>query len=184
VNVMKLKRKTLYRIIETAALSLAVLDLIAYLVIARPLASSVSAEQERFSESRQQVRASEARIGLYQKELAAMPATERELEAFLKEHVPPRRRGYSRVSGLVHKLTQDSNVQMDQLGYRLEMEPKDPLQRLEFQVKVTGPFEALLRFTHALETSDDLVLVRGLIFQPGESAGLGLRILADAYVTP
>jgi len=181
---MKLKRKTIYRIIETAALSLAALDLIAYLVIARPLASSVSAEQERFSQSRQQVKASEARIGLYQKELSEMPATGRELHAFLEEHVPPRRRGYSRVSGLVHKLTQDSNVQMDQLGYRLEMEPKDPLQRLEFQVKVTGPFEALLRFTHALETSSDLVLVRGLIFQTGETQGLGLRILADAYVTP
>ena len=184
MNVMKLKRKTLYRVIETAALALAALDLIAYLFVARPLANSVSAAQERFSESRQQVRLSEARIALYQKELAEIPATEKEMKAFVEEHVPPRRRGYSRVSGLVHKVAQDSNVQVDQLAYRLEMEPKDPLQRLEFQVKVVGPFEALLRFTHALETSSDLVLVRGLIFQPGETRGLGLRILADAYVTP
>jgi len=181
---MKLKRKTLLRIVETAAISLVVLDLIAYLVIARPLSSAVSAEQERFSEERQQVRLSEARIGLYQKEIAALPETENEMKSFLEEHVPPRRRGYSRVSGLAHKLAQDSNVQIDQLAYRLEMEPKDPLQRLEFQVKVTGPFEALLRFTHALETSNDLILTRGLIFQPGETQGLGLRILADAYVTP
>lgn len=181
---MKLKRKTLYRIIEIAALSVAALDLIAYLVIARPLAGSVSSEQDQFSEARQQVKLSEARINLYQKDLAEIPETEKELKAFLDEHVPPRRRGYSRVSGIVHKLTQDSNVQMDQLAYRLEMEPKDPLQRLEFQVKVTGPFEALLRFTHALETSGDLILVRGMIFQPGETQGLGLRILADAYVAP
>jgi Tfp pilus assembly protein PilO len=181
---MRIKRKTLYRILETTALSLVALDLIAYLAVARPLASSVSVEQEKFSESRQQVRLSEARIRLYQKELAELPATEREMKTFLEEHVPPRRRGYSRVSGLVHKLTQDSNVQMEQLAYRLELEPKDPLQRLEFQVKVTGPFEALLRFTHALETSSELVLVRGLIFQPGETQGLGLRLLADAYVTP
>ena len=181
---MKLKRKTLYRAIEIVALSLATLDLMAYLVVSRPLAGSVSAEQERFSASRQQVKLSEARIGLYQRELAEMPATEKEMKAFLEEHVPQRRRGYSRVSGLVHKLTQDSNVQLEQLAYRLEIDPKDPLQRLEFQVKVTGAFEALLRFTHALETSSDLVLVRGLIFQPGEAQGLGLRLLADAYVTP
>ena len=181
---MKLKRKTIQRIIEIAALSVAALDLAAYLVVARPLASAVSSEQDRFSESRQQVKLSEARIGLYQKELTEIPETEKEMKTFLEAHVPARRRGYSRVSGLVHKLTQDSNVQMDQLAYRLEMEPKDPLQRLEFQVKVTGPFEALLRFTHALETSSDLILVRGLIFQPGETQGLGLRILADAYVTP
>ena len=181
---MRLKRKTLHRILETAALSLVALDLIAYLVIARPLANSVSSEQERFSESRQQVSLSEARIALYQKELAAIPTTEKEMKSFLEEHVPSRRRGYSRVSGLTHKLTQESNVQLEQLAYRLELEPKDPLQRLEFQVKVTGPFEALLRFTHALETSSELILVRGLIFQPGETQGLGLRMLADAYVTP
>jgi Tfp pilus assembly protein PilO len=181
---MKIKRKALYRIIEISALSLVVLDLIVYLAIARPLNSSVLTEQDRFSDSRQQVRLSEARIALYQKELAEMPVTQKEMKAFLEENVPARRRGYSRVSGLVHKLTQDSNVQMDQLAYRLEMEPKDPLQRLEFQVKVTGPFEALLRFTHALETSSDLIQVRGLIFQPGETQGLSLRILADAFVTP
>lgn len=181
---MKLKRKTLHRVVEIAALSLAIIDLVVYLAVARPLASAVSTEQDRFSESRQQVRLSEARIALYQKELAEMPTTEKQMRAFLADHVPPRRRGYSRVSGLVHKLTQDSNVQLEQLAYRLESDPKDPLQRLEFQVKVTGAFEALLRFTHSLETSGDLVLVRGLIFQPGETQGLGLRLLADAFVTP
>jgi Tfp pilus assembly protein PilO len=180
----KLKRKTLYRILETAALGLAALDLVMYLGVSRPLASVVQDQQEVFSATRVQVKQTQAQIRQFQKELAAMPGTREELDQFLKDHVPPRRKAYSRAAGLVHKLTQDAGIQLTRVAYRPEGRPSEPLEQLGMSVTVQGPFEGLQRFTHDLETTPDLVILRGAIFQPGETGGLALRLLADLYVNP
>jgi len=180
----KFRRKTLYRILEAAALGLAAVDLVIYLAVARPLQDAVQSQQERFSEVRRQVRLSEGRVTQLQDELETLPATGKEMKQFLTDHVPQRRRSYSRAAGLVHKLTQDSGVQLKQVAYRLDPNAKEPLERLGILVNVEGPFESLLRFMHSLETTDNFLLVRGIIFQPGENGGLALRLLAELYVAP
>ena len=180
----RLRRKTLHRILEIAALGMVALDLVFYLVVARPLAGGVRDQQERFAAARVQVHLIQTRIGQAQDELNALPSTDAAMKKFLENHVPPRQRGYSQAAGLVHKLTEDSNVQLKRVAYRLTVDPKEPLERLGIQVSVEGPFEGLLKFAHSLETTDDLLLVRGVIVQPGDNGGLGLRLLAELYVTP
>jgi hypothetical protein len=180
----RLRRKTLHRILEAAALGMAALDLLFYVAVARPLADGVRDQQTRFAEARLQVRLIQARISEAQDELNQLPSTDAAMKKFLEAHVPPRQRGYSRAAGLVHKLTDDSNVQLKRVAYRLTVDPKEPLERLGIQVSVEGPFEGLLKFTHSMETTDNLLLVRGVILQPGDSGGLGLRLLAELYVTP
>ncbi len=180
----KLRRKTLLRILETAAFGMVALDVLFYLAVARPLADGVRDQQQRFADARQQVHLIQARIGQAQDELNALPSTDAAMKKFLQAHVPPRQRGYSRAAGLVHKLTDDSNVQLKGVHYRLTVDPKEPLERLGIQANVEGPFEGLLKFAHSLETTEDLLLVRGVILQPGDNGGLGLRLLAELYVTP
>lgn len=180
----RIRRKKLERVIEVVALSLAGLDLVVYLAVARPLSSAVASKQQAFSASRRSIRMSEVRLAKLSQSLAGLPSTDEDIKQFLSEHVPPRRRGFSRAAGLVRQITQDSGVQLTGVSYRLETERKEPLQRLAVQVNVRGPFQNLLHFTHALETAKDFVLVRGLILQPGETGGLALRLVADLYVTP
>jgi Tfp pilus assembly protein PilO len=184
VNMLKLRRKTLYRILEAAALGVAALDLVMYLGVSRPLAIAVEDQQESFAAARLQVKQTQARIAQFQKELTALPRTRQELDQFLQDHVPQRRKAYSRAAGLVHKLTQDNGIQLTRVAYRPEGRPGEPLEQLGISVTVQGPFEGLQRFTHDLETAPDLVIVRGIIFQPGETGGLALRLLADLYVNP
>jgi Tfp pilus assembly protein PilO len=184
VNMAKLRRKTLIRILEAAAVGLAALDLVLYLAVSRPLAVAARDEQQTFSETRLQVKQTQARIAQFQKELAALPQTRHELDQFLQDHVPQRRKAYSRAAGLVHKFTQDAGVELTRVAYRPEGRPSEPLEQLGISVTVQGPFEGLQRFTHSLETSSDLLIVRGAIFQPGETGGLALRLLADLYVNP
>ena len=174
----------LHRILETVAVGMVALDLVFYLAVARPLASGVKHEQGRFDEARAQVHLIQGRIGQAQDELDQLPSTDAAMKKFLEAHVPQRQRGYSRAAGLVHKLTDDSNVQLKRVAYRLTVDPKEPLERLGVQVNVEGPFEGLLKFAHSLETTDDLLLVRGVILQPGDNGGLGLRLLAELYVSP
>jgi Tfp pilus assembly protein PilO len=180
----KFGRRNLRLALQTAALGVAALDLVVYLALARPLASAVRSEQEKFSSARSQVRAKEAQLARLQKSLAELPDTDEELKEFLSQHVPPRRRGFSRAAGMVRQFTQDAGIQLTGVAYRLGSDRNAPLERLGIQVTVEGPFQSLLRFTHAMETANDFVLVRGLAFQPGESGGLALRLLADLYVTP
>lgn len=180
----RFRRKKVYQIIEIMALGLMALDLLVYLVVARPLDLVVKSQQEKFSAAKRNVKLTEMRISQLQEELAELPATGEEMKQFLDQHVPPRRKGYSRAAGLVHQLTQDAGVQLNQVAYRLDSDHKEPLERLGIQVNVQGTFENLLRFTHSLETANDFLLVRGVIFQPGEGGGLALRLLAVLYVTP
>jgi Tfp pilus assembly protein PilO len=177
-------RKKLVRAIQSAAVAVLALDLVVYLAVVRPLSNTAADEQRRFVSSRQGILRTQASIAQLQRELTLLPATDKDLQEFLDQHVAPRRRGYSRAAGLVHQLTQDSQVNLKQVAYRLESDPKEPLERLGIQVNVEGPFESLLHFTHALETSSDFLLVRGVIIQPGESGGLSLRLLAELYVIP
>jgi len=178
-----LKRKTLYRVLQISALGVAGLDLLVYLAVARPLAIGVDDQHDSFLAARQDVAMKHAKVAQLQKELTELPQTNKEMNQFLADHVPERRRGYSRAAGLVNKLTQDSGVQLDQVAYRLDDNPKLPLEKLGISVKVEGPFESLQNFTHALETSDDLLTVRGVILQPGDNGSLALRLLAELYVS-
>jgi Tfp pilus assembly protein PilO len=180
----KLRRKTIHRILEAAALGLAALDLVIYLGISHPLAIAVRDQQDTFSAARVQVKQTQTRIAQFQKELAAIPQTRKGLDQFLQDHVPPRRKAYSRAAGLVHKFTEDAGIELTHVAYRPEGKPTEPLEQLGISVTVQGPFEGLQRFMHALETAPDLLIVRGVIFQPGETGGLALRLLADVYVNP
>ncbi len=180
----KLRRKALYHILEAAALGLAALDLVLFLGVSRPLAIAVEDEHQAFRAARLQVKQTQGQIAKFQKELDALPQTRHELDQFLQDHVPPRRKAYSRAAGLVEKLTQDASVELMRVAYRPEGRPAEPLEQLGISVTVQGPFEGLQHFTHSLETASDLVIVRGAIFQPGETGGLALRLLADLYVNP
>jgi hypothetical protein len=180
----RLRRKTTYRILESAALGLAALDLVIYLGVSHPLEVAVRDQHETFSATRLQVKQMQLRIFQLQKELAALPQTRQQLDQFLQDHVPARRKAYSRAAGMVHKFTDNAGVVLTHVAYRPEGRPKEPLEQLGISVTVEGPFEGLQRFTHALETAPDLLIVRGAIFQPGETGGLALRLLADLYVNP
>jgi Tfp pilus assembly protein PilO len=65
------------------------------------------------------------------------------------------------------------------------MEHHDPLERLAVEINAQGPYAGLLKFSHALETANEFILVRDFDLTPGgENGSLGLRLSADLYLTP
>jgi hypothetical protein len=59
------------------------------------------------------------------------------------------------------------------------------LERLELDISLEGSYLSLLKFSHALETANDFILVREFNFAPGgDNQALGLRLGADLYLTP
>lgn len=70
------------------------------------------------------------------------------------------------------------------LAFRLDPDKADPLLRLGLEVTVQGTYLGLLKFAHALETSDNIILEREVFIAPGTAGILSMRLGADIYLTP
>lgn len=181
---LRIHRKTVVQVTQWVAVALVLLDGILYLALARPLWQLAATGLRERDLMQRRVRDRQLRIELLKKLQAAVPRAEEEVKVFLREHIPPRRRGFSRAAHLVRSLTEESDVQLSGVSYRLDSSGDTPLERLSFEVTVEGHFPELLKFAHGLETASDFVLIRNFTFQPGEGGNLALRLAADMYLVP
>ena len=178
------RRGKLMRIAEGLAVGLVVLDAVAYFALIRPLRSMRAAEEDRYMAARSRVRELRSRVTRLETFQGAVPDAESHLAAFLQDHVASRRQGFSRTARLVRKLTEQSGVQLAGVSYKLDSAEDLPLPRLGFEVELEGPFSGLVKFSHALETAQDLVVVRNFTLEPTEQGESALRLAADLYLKP
>lgn len=180
----KSRRHTAIRVVQWVALSLAALDAALYLAVVRPLGRMRADEQQAKQAVEKRLEDQRARLERFRKFQAALPDAGQALKVFVRDHVPSRRRGFSRAARLVRRLSEASGLQLAGVSYRLNTTEGGPLERLGIEVTVEGPFSSLLKFAHAIETDNDFILVRDFTFQPGEGATLALRLGADMYLEP
>jgi len=183
--VRKSRRQIINRIIETTGIGLVALNVLVFFAVYRPLGEKVGAETRRHTELRQGIRNLQVRVDLLKKFEAALPRAGKGLEDFTTNRIPPRQEAFSTAARLVHKVADASGVKVSTLAYRLDTEHHDPLEQLAMQIDVQGQYSSLLKFSHALETASNFLLVREFTITSGEENGaLGLRLGADLYLTP
>jgi Tfp pilus assembly protein PilO len=183
--VRKSRRQIANRFFEVTGIGLVALNLVLFFAVYRPLGQKVDEEDHHRTELRQTVRNQQIRVDLLKKFEAALPQAGKGLEDFESKRAPMRREGFSTAAHLIHKVADASGVKVSTLAYRLDKEQKDPLERLQLEINVQGPYAGLLKFSHALETANEFMLVREFNLTPGgENGALGLRLGADLYLTP
>lgn len=165
-------------------LVLIVLDILAYAAVDRPLASLVVRKQDEFTGARLEWQRQRANLAHLQKRVAALPAEQEQMQAFLDHHIPPRREAYSRAATLIENLTQQSQVELSAIKYTPDTPRGEPVDRLNVDTNVKGSFENLLGFAHALETANDFIVVRSFKFAAEDGGMLALHVNADLYLTP
>jgi Tfp pilus assembly protein PilO len=163
---------------------LVALDMLVFFAIYRPLGNKSAGEEQRHAELRRRVRDTQVRVDRLEKFQAALPQTGKELEDFMTDRIPARREAYSTADHLVHKVGDAAGVKILAIAFRLDTEHKDPLERLALDINAQGPYAGLLKFSHALETANEFILVRQFTFAPGEAGALSLRVGADVYLMP
>jgi hypothetical protein len=178
------RRRVLTQKLLKALLILIVLDAVVYFVVNRPLDMWVRDTQQRFTATRRAWLQERMRAAKLEKRAVALPAANDQVDTFIRKRVPPRRLGFSRAAKMVQELSQQSGVQLDSLSYRLQEKPSVPLDDLGIDVSIEGDFPKLIAFTHALETNQDLVVVRRFRFEQGDQGVLGLHLTADLYLLP
>jgi len=161
------------------------LDLLVFFMIYQPLARNIDGEERSHEQLRQTVRNQQVRVDILKKYEAALPQAGKGLEDFTTDRTPSRREAYSTAAHLIHKAAEASGVKVFSTAYRLDLGHNDPLERLELEMSLQGPYASLLKFSHALETANNFILIREFNLSRGEEGGaLGLRLGADFYLMP
>jgi Tfp pilus assembly protein PilO len=164
------------------ALGLVLLALAVWLAVLRPYEDKLLAEQQTYRNARQQKLVEEARVTRLEK--IQVKDADAGLKDFMSEHMPSRRRSFSKAAELVRHLTEESGVQLSSVSYRLGVVKGEPLQQLGIEVNVQGPLAGVLKFAHAVETNSDFLVLRGFNLETGDGGTLGLRMAADLYLMP
>ena len=180
----KSHRQTVTRVFQIAGASLVLLDVLLYFGIYRPIQALVSSAQMQFDALRGRIYDGEVRIERLKEFREALPEADKRLAALEQDHAPPRRQGFSQAHNLVRRASEQSGTQLGSLAFKLDNNTSGPLQRLGVVINVAGPFPALLKFVHALETANDLIVVQSFKIAVGDTQPLGLRLAADLYLAP
>jgi Tfp pilus assembly protein PilO len=178
----KKKRKALIRSAERIALTILVVDVLAYAALVLGLGKQIRAAQESREGLLRKGREEEARVARLKKFQASLPEVRNQLEQFEQKRVPSRRQGFSRAARLVREIGQRSGVEVSGVSYKLDSDRTKPLDRLGITVSAEGLYPSLVKFAHSLETASDFIVVREFSFQQGDSGALALRISADLYL--
>jgi Tfp pilus assembly protein PilO len=178
------RHRTLIRALEITGASLVLLDAVLYFGMFRSVRSLASQEEERVVTLRARIANDDLRIDHLKKIREGLPEAGKTLAALEHDRTPPRRQAFSQAAGLVRHLTETSGTQLANVSYKLDKYPSGPVQRLGLVVSVAGPFPALLKFAHGLETASNLIVIQSFSIEPGDGGNLLLRLIADSYLTP
>jgi len=182
--VRRSRRQRLIWIVEIAGLTLLFADLLLYFAVLRPVQTLVAIEQRRFFDLRRRLHVAELRVDRLVRSQRSLPDADDKLGAFKRDHVPSRRQAFSQAARLVSKVGEQSGIQISGVGYRLDPNRGDPLERLGIEIQAVGSYTGLLKFAHGLETASQFILIREFNFQPGDGGVLALRLVADLYLAP
>jgi len=172
------------RVFQIVGVSLVLLDVLLYFFVYRYTQQQLSSEQQQFAALRQHILEGETRIELLKKYREALPETGKKLASLEREHTPPRRQAYSQASELVRRIADQSGAQLAKVAFKEDRKASGPLLRLGILIDVEGPFPALLKFAHGLETASDLLLIRSFNMAESEEGAIQLRLAADLYLAP
>lgn len=178
------RHQTVIRAFQIAGASLVLLDVLLYFMMFRSTQTLLSSEQQQFASLRRRIFDEETRIERLKKFREALPEAGKKLASLEREHTPPRRQAFSQAARLVRRVAEQSGTQLASVAYKLDNKASGPLQRLGLVINVEGPFPALLKFVHGLETASDLIVIRSFNITAGDNRVVELRLATDLYLTP
>ncbi|PYV17653.1 MAG: hypothetical protein DMG21_07780 [Acidobacteria bacterium] len=178
------KVRKVARWFEWVALALLAMDGALYVALVGPVGRLAASEERRRVEIRERIQMEKEVVARLERFKNAAPKTSEELASFTEEHISPRREAYYRAARLVRELTDRSGVELTGISYRSDPWRGEPLRRLSLEIRVTGPFDGLLKFTHDLDDSKQFVVLENCNLQERGGEGLAMNLSAGMYLEP
>ncbi len=169
---------------EWGAVALVGVDILLYIALVGPVGGLRTSEERRQRELAGRLAAEKEVVARFEQFKNAAPQTSEQLMSFTDKHLSPRREAYYRAARLVRELADRSGLELRGISYKMDLWRGEPLRRLTVEIRVEGPFDGLLKFTHDLDAGNQFVLLENCSLEGHEGEGMAMGLTAGMYLEP
>jgi Tfp pilus assembly protein PilO len=156
-----------------------VVNVLLYLVVVRPLDQSVANIEQRTLSAEQAKAAAQAEFTLANGTLTGKDRARQELNTFYSKVLAQDLSGARRLTyGRVQRLAQEYRLEYQGSRYEPLEERGSTLTKLKVSVELTGPYNSMRSFIHAIETAPQFVVIENISLAEGSGEG-SLRLALD-----
>jgi Tfp pilus assembly protein PilO len=154
-------------------------NLFLYLAVVRPWDQSVATIEQRTLSAEQTRAAAEAEFKRANGTLTGKDRATKELDTFYSKVLAQDLSGARRLTyGRVQRLAQEYRLEYQSSRYAPVEERGSTLTKLKVNVEVTGSYNSMRGFIHAIETAPQFVVIENISLAEGSSEG-SLRLAMD-----
>jgi Tfp pilus assembly protein PilO len=178
---MRLARRVLQEHRRTVMLIAAgfVLNVLLYMVVVRPLNQSVATVEQRTLAAEQARNAAQAEFSRANGTLTGKDRATKELDTFYSKVLAQDLSGARRLTyGRVQRLAQENKLAYQGSRYEPVEERGSTLTKLKVNVELTGTYNNMRSFIHAIESAPQFVVIENLSLAEGSNEGT-LRLAMD-----
>ena len=160
-----------------------ILNVLLYLVVVRPLNQSVATIEQRTVAAEQAKTAAQAEFSLANGTLTGKDRARKELDTFYSMVLAQDLSGARRLTyGRVQRLAQENRLEYQNSRYEPIEERGSTLTKLRVNVELTGTYNNLRSFIHAIESATQFVVIENISLAEGSNEGsLRLVMVLSTY---
>jgi Tfp pilus assembly protein PilO len=156
-----------------------VLNVLLYLVVVRPLNQSVATVEQRTLAAEQTRNAAQAEYTRANGTLTGKDRAAKELDTFYSKVLAQDLSGARRLTyGRVQRLAQEHKLEYQGSRYEPLEERQSTLTKLKVNVELTGTYNNMRSFIHAIESAPQFVVIENISLAEGSNEG-SLRLAMD-----
>ncbi|MGE0450197.1 MAG: GspMb/PilO family protein [Vicinamibacterales bacterium] len=160
----------------------AILNLLAYGVIVRPLAAVSAGAADRAAAAAAALRSAQSELAAAEALVQGKARADEELDAFYKKVLPAdltsaRRMTYAGLPALARR----TGVQYEARSTDIAPERDSPLVRMTIRMTLQGRYSDIRQFIYQLESAPEFVIIDDVVLQEGEGDGLRLTVDLSTY---
>jgi Tfp pilus assembly protein PilO len=156
-----------------------VLNVLLYLIVVRPWNQSVATIEQRTLAAEQARSAAQTEFNRANGTLTGKDRASKELETFYSKVLAQDLSGARRLTyGRVQRLAQEHRLAYQSSRYEPVEERGSTLTKLKVNVELTGPYNNMRNFIHAIETAPQFVVIENISLAEGSTEG-SLRLAMD-----
>lgn len=163
----------------TAAIILAVLDVVAVGFLLSPLGRSRSAREAEWAEARRELQAKKADAVPLRGMDKKLDLARQEIAAFYKDRFPAQ---YSAVSSELGKVASETGVRVSQIAYEPKPAEVPNLQQVIINANLDGDYLQVVKFINALERDRMFFMVDSLTLAQEQGGMVRLQVRLETYL--
>jgi len=149
---------------------IAVLNVLFYFILNRPVREEYASLEQSIKELRTQVGRNRGYFTNLEKTSIQLDRFDKDKGALLMKHLIQRNEGYSQIVSTLDRIVQKSGVRKTVVNYSLDLKPQAGLNPVSITIPLQGSYSNAVEFIRAVETSEMFFLIDRIDLDSAEQA--------------